>query len=211
MMHGSTTFADHFIAFDKLFFHKDKSGTGHSSGPLPVGFDRYRHLHTSGTAKTIGNQPVSPPVTAVTSGTAIFEKGADKGKPLLGPPEWHAILAELKASTSPDWMPANRLKEIVADADCFLRDWGETAHRLGWTTLDLFGVHPIAPACRFDVMGLIPLLAGHQVVALTDSTAIIRRAFSTLTYRQPDQLGAVCILQALSECPESKKGTEFGS
>jgi len=27
-------------------------------------------------------------------------------------------------------------------------------------TLDLFGVHPIAPAASFDVMGLIPVLRG---------------------------------------------------
>jgi hypothetical protein len=34
---------------------------------------------------------------------------------------------------------------------------------MGWTTLDLFGVHPTRPAVRFDVMGLLLLLQGGEV------------------------------------------------
>jgi hypothetical protein len=51
--------------------------------------------------------------------------------------------------------------------------WGKTADRLGWTTLDLFGVHPTAPTARFDVMGLIPILRGRSVCVLTEKTATI--------------------------------------
>jgi hypothetical protein len=46
---------------------------------------------------------------------------------------------------------------------------------MGWTALDLFGVHPTRPAVRFDVMGLLLLLHGGEVMALTQEGASIRR------------------------------------
>jgi hypothetical protein len=55
-------------------------------------------------------------------------------------------------------------------------------------------VHPFAPASRFDVMGLILLLQGGEVIALTDQAATIRRrSNAVLTYRRANQTGAVCI------------------
>jgi len=77
--------------------------------------------------------------------------------------------------------------------------WGQTAHQLGWTAADLFGVHPVAPAARFDVMGLFPLLHGGAVIALTEDAATIRRqSGATLTYPRSDRTGAVCITQVKS-------------
>jgi hypothetical protein len=52
--------------------------------------------------------------------------------------------------------------------------------------LDLFGVHAEAPHARLDGMGLVPLLGGHPVVALTeDSAAIGAESGGTLTFHRP--------------------------
>ena len=83
---------------------------------------------------------------------------------------------------------------MLSDAESFLGRWGDTAHQLGWTAVDLFGVHPVAPAARFDIMGLLPLLQGGAVIALTEDAATIRRqSGATLTYPRSDRTGAVCI------------------
>ena len=66
---------------------------------------------------------------------------------------------------------------------------------LGWTPADLFGLHtpPEKPApkyrrlSRYDKTGLIWLLRGRRVVALTKDTAIIETANGTLSYRRYDK------------------------
>ena len=57
----------------------------------------------------------------------------------------------------------------------FLDGWGEQAHALGWTTVDLFGVHPRAPFARNDCMGLVWFLPGKHLATLTSSTATLKR------------------------------------
>jgi hypothetical protein len=73
-------------------------------------------------------------------------------------------LEGLKRSEPLSWASAERWRQLVADAENLLSGWSETADRLDWATLDLFGVHSTAPAARFDVMGLIPILRGANVV-----------------------------------------------
>ena len=71
------------------------------------------------------------------------------------------------------------------DALRFIREWASQARRLGWEALDLFGVHPTAPTARFDCMGLVPLLRGRVVLALTDDSAAIKAASGgSLTFRK---------------------------
>jgi hypothetical protein len=73
-----------------------------------------------------------------------------------------------------------------------LARWGQQADRLGWTARDLFGLHPVPerPAAsygrlsRYDETGLIWLLHGRPVVALTETTAAIQGAAAVLTYRK---------------------------
>ena len=84
----------------------------------------------------------------------------------------------------PAWSEANR-KTLQEDALAFLRDWAAQAHALGWEALDLFGVHSEAPHARLDGMGLVPLLGGRPVVALTeDSAAIGANSGGVLTFRR---------------------------
>jgi hypothetical protein len=65
----------------------------------------------------------------------------------------------------------------------FLQLWERDAMRLHWTPLNLFGVHRLAPASRFDVVGLIPVLNGGTVRLLKSASAVIAAPTgSSLTY-----------------------------
>jgi hypothetical protein len=89
--------------------------------------------------------------------------------------------------------PFERWQQAIRDAEYFLAKWGQPAQALGWTTVELFGLHPV-PArpslsyrrlSRCDCTGLIWLLQGRPVVALTDTTATISTASNgTVTYRK---------------------------
>jgi hypothetical protein len=92
----------------------------------------------------------------------------------------------------PDFVEAAPWRQAVEDGRRFLVSWGEQAHALGWTAPELFGLHapPERPAAsysrlsRYDEMGLIWLLRGRAVVAMTETTAAIPGATSLLTYRK---------------------------
>ena len=122
--------------------------------------------------------------TSGTAGTIEFTADEDRGECGAAPPEWHAILAELKVQECPDWLTADRWRGMLSAAEIFLTRWGSAAHLFGWTAHDVFGVHPTAPAARFDVMGLLLLIQGGAVVGLTADGASIRRASgAVLSYR----------------------------
>jgi hypothetical protein len=86
----------------------------------------------------------------------------------------------------------DRWRQAVEDGWQFLTAWGEQANAFGWTARELFGLHtpPERPAAnyrrlsRYDETGLIWLLRGRPVVALTATTAAIQGATGILTYRK---------------------------
>src|SRR5262249_48699619 len=93
----------------------------------------------------------------------------------------------------PDLVPVGRWQQAVEDGRRFLTQWGGQAEVIGWTARDLFGLHqPPADAhpsysrlSRCDETGLIWLLAGRPVVALTATTAAIRSPSGNVTiYRK---------------------------
>lgn len=45
------------------------------------------------------------------------------------------------------------------------------AAKLGWAAQEVFGLHPVAPVTRYDVMGLVWLLNGKEVSAIDERTA----------------------------------------
>jgi hypothetical protein len=157
---------------------------GRREGGLPIKTDDFNRLHDRHTTQT--------------THTTKFEQ-SDQRRPIDGlPDKWQAILNELKGATPVDGFGDARWPSLVADAEVFLARWGESAHLLGWTALDLFGVHPAAPAVRFDVMGLLPLLRGDRVVALTKDQARMRRpSQAILTFRRVAQAGAVLVTSCL--------------
>jgi hypothetical protein len=93
----------------------------------------------------------------------------------------------------PDHVPPGRWEKAVADGRRFLATWGSQAEAMGWTAADLFGLHtpPAKPhpsynrLSRYDCSGLVWLLQGRPVVALTETTASIRNPTGTITtYRR---------------------------
>jgi hypothetical protein len=82
----------------------------------------------------------------------------------------------------PALVPVARWRQCVRDGSKFLARWGEQAEALGWTSADLFGLHTVPDKphpsynrlLRYDATGLIWLLEGRAVIALTEATASIR-------------------------------------
>jgi hypothetical protein len=93
----------------------------------------------------------------------------------------------------PDMVEVPRWRRAEEDGRGFLATWGRQAAALGWTSKDLFGLHsiPERPArnyrrlSRYDETGLIWLLQGRPVIALTDATAAIKNPTGAVaTYRR---------------------------
>lgn len=189
---GTTGHSGHGL--NKPLNSKEKSGTIREVPLVPVKSDWSRPLRSSGTSFLAEKQSLTNPVTSVTTGTAILQGAADQPENGGAPAEWHAILADLEQQNCPDWLSPDRWNALLANSENFLSRWGSAAHSLGWTALDLFGVHPIAPAARFDVMGLMLLTQGGAVVALTADGATVRRTTgAALSYQRPTQTRAVLI------------------
>ena len=93
----------------------------------------------------------------------------------------HRVLDVLDARC-PAHVELDRWRQVVEDGRRFLATWGRQADALGWTARDLFGLHrpPENPhpsyrrLSRYDATGLIWLLEGREVIALTEDTAAIR-------------------------------------
>jgi hypothetical protein len=100
----------------------------------------------------------------------------------------------------PALVPVQRWQQAVEDGKRFLAKWGEQAQALGWSSADLFGLHEIptkphpsySRLSRYDCTGLIWLLEGRPVVALTETTATIRnsKTGNVTVYRRFDKPGA---------------------
>jgi hypothetical protein len=105
-------------------------------------------------------------------------------------PYWR-VLEELR-SGCPALVETDRWDQAIRDANSFLAKWGQQAHALGWTIRELFGLHPVAerPAptfrrlSRYDSIGLIWLLQGRPVIALTETEAAIQSAGAVVMYRK---------------------------
>jgi hypothetical protein len=82
----------------------------------------------------------------------------------------------------PDYVEDERWRQCVEDARRFLASWGDQALALGWTSTELFGLHkpPAKPhpsysrMSRYDCTGLLWLLQGRRVVALSADTAALQ-------------------------------------
>jgi hypothetical protein len=94
----------------------------------------------------------------------------------------------------PALVPLKRWRLAVEDGRAFLHRWGSQAESLKWDSRDLFGLHtpPAKPhpsynrLSRYDCTGLIWLLEGRRVLALTADTAAIENPAtgSITTYRR---------------------------
>ena len=130
--------------------------------------------------------PRSVPLTA----TKLVDPATDEPAQLR---EWRAGIARIDRDRPPKGFPATDWHHLHRDAGPFLATWGVKAIAFGWSTLDVFGVHRIAPAANYSAMGLVPLLRGSSVVAMTTDTATIRRDTGAhLTFRRCPHHPAGC-------------------
>jgi hypothetical protein len=113
------------------------------------------------------------------------------------PREWSEGLIRLSTANSSHGFTLDRWRQLIDDGHAFLEQWGQQAARLGWQDTDLFGVHPTAPSARFDAMGLVPLMAGRNIIAMTTDTALLGTRKSPLTYRR-GSVGAVCLWELIA-------------
>lgn len=107
-------------------------------------------------------------------------------------PRLSRVLATLE-SRCPDHVPADHWQQAVEDGRRFLAQWGEQAEALGWTARDLFGLTAVPDKprpnyrrlSRYDETGLIWLLRGRAVLALTEATAAVASPTGAVTvYRR---------------------------
>jgi hypothetical protein len=132
----------------------DTFGTGRGGRTRPTDTRSFGTFDTVGTASEIDE--AEREAIAIELGEA----------PLV----YARALAAIQAHPPAD-VPSERWQTFIDDAALFLDQWGKQAQRLGWTVEDLFGLHPRAPMARYDHMGLLWMLRGELVVALTSIEA----------------------------------------
>lgn len=212
MTHSSSDFADHMLTLlkntgptgptghtlDKTLTNIEKTGTSRCNKLGPVVFDWSHHGAVTGPSKRTQHQRLERPVTSGTSGTTNFAGGDGETKAADTTPEWHAILVELTQRKCPDWMPLDRWDLLLRDGSAFLNKWAQQATELGWTSLDLFGVHPLAPAARFGAMGLLLITNGSAVTAISAESAGLRTKTGAIqTYRRKPTSNSAILLTAM--------------
>ena len=87
---------------------------------------------------------------------------------------WTDGVARLGAMPPPRHYPEHAWRQLIVDAERFLDGWAAQAHRLGWRDWDIFGCHRRAPWNPVKAMGLVLLLRGDEIAALTETEAAIR-------------------------------------
>src|SRR5262249_9175723 len=90
------------------------------------------------------------------------------------PRAWAEALARLDPSRPPGDVSPRRWLQFIDDCGRFLDSgWAIRAAKLNWHPLDLFGCDRERPFARLDHAGLLWLLDGRQLLALTADTAAI--------------------------------------
>jgi hypothetical protein len=110
------------------------------------------------------------------------------------PREWAEALARLDPASPPGDIPAKRWLRFINDCGHFLDGgWARRAAELGWTPVDLFGCDRSKPFARVGRCGLLWLLDGRRVRAITAETAVIENASGSTAkfYRRPHEPGQV--------------------
>ena len=110
------------------------------------------------------------------------------------PRAWAEGFARLNPDRAPGDVPLKRWQRFVDDVGLFLDSpFCAVAAALGWGPVDLFGCDRDRPFARIDQAGLLWLLNGDKLGALSENTATIEtRTGARHTYRRKlDALGRV--------------------
>lgn len=88
------------------------------------------------------------------------------------PRTWAEHFARQLVKGPPGDFSPTRWQAAIDGALMFADQWATEAHRLGWRVEDAFGMHPTAPAARYDCRGLAWLLGdGSRVLAIDSKGA----------------------------------------
>ena len=106
---------------------------------------------------------------------------------------YRKVVAEALMSQAAGAVPEDRWQRCVEDGRRFLAQWGSQAEALGWNSLTYSActhrrrtrTRATAACRRYDATGLIWLLQGRPVIALTEATAAIQSLTGAITvYRR---------------------------
>jgi hypothetical protein len=102
------------------------------------------------------------------------------------PREWAEGFARLEPNRPPGDVPLRRWRTFVDDTGVFLDGgWAATAAALGWGPGELFGCDRDQPFARVNTAGILWLLNGDKLVALSSEIAVIERVTGARqTYRR---------------------------
>jgi hypothetical protein len=127
-----------------------------------------------------GVPPVAPDPPNVSAGwidTAAERASIVEHHGSMIPRAWAEGFARLDPACPPGDVPAMRWQHFVDDVGLFLDSpFCAVAVALGWGSYDLFGCDRDRPFARIDQAGLLWLLNGDRLVALTAHTALIETA-----------------------------------
>lgn len=146
---------------------------------------------TLGTVDTT-RRSEAPPATV--SHTVNSVTGAEDNNGADDETEWSAIVACLDPDLPPGDVPPRRWRRFVDDVGHFLDGgFAPKANALGWGLFDLFGCDRERPFARTDQAGLLWLLNGNRLVAVSENTAVIetRTGARQVFRRKPNAAGRV--------------------
>ena len=163
--------------------------------------------------RAVKSEKGPPPHTDKTdktpTGVGYVSFDGARGTPFseISSPLRHALSA--LESACPELVTEGRWRRCVEDGRRFLAAWADRAEALGWTARDLFGLMPVpghakpsfSRLARYDEIGLIWLLAGREVGALTEATAAIRSPTGAITtYRRNNMPAPGPLCDSLDDC-----------
>ncbi|MGD0420375.1 MAG: hypothetical protein ABSA68_12485 [Xanthobacteraceae bacterium] len=171
----------------------EKALVGELTKPTKLGSVSFVSAQSRGISGTEAGAAADEAVTAMQSGTASgLERGCYGNRQNRQNYPYADDLDHLDRCC-PEYVEPERWRQCILDAQRFLAGWGDKASALGWTGTELFGLHapPAKPhpsysrLSRYDATGLLWLLQGRRVAALTaDTAAITTLSGGILTYRK---------------------------
>ena len=110
---------------------------------------------------------------------------------------WAEALARLDLAKPPVGVPLARWQQFIDDCGRFLDlGWANRAEAFGWGPLNLFGCDRERPLARYDRMGLLWIIQGGKLVALTAHTATIDTLTGSLQTHRRVPIGSDRIVLA---------------
>ena len=170
-------------------------------GPLPLregDVQKTPPLHSAKSDKRVWKDPRVTTDKGVGSGPDHPSNVVLLRVPEDVPEAWVQGVADMLVRTHPRAYTPQEWAILRERAYAFLRDHAAIAHRLGWTALELWGVHKTAPRERMDCTGLLALSYG-IVEMYEDRAAVETPSGGLLTYRRRSSLSEaeMCLLWEL--------------